>query len=255
MKIIVSPAKKMQVFNDAMLPGNPPVFLEEAKTLLSVLKAFSQAELRDLFKANEKITRENFARYQGMDLERNLSPAALTYIGIQYQYMAPHIFTDSQWQYLCKNLCILSGFYGLLRADDGIVPYRLEMQALLKTEGHDNLYSFWGDKIYRELVREDREILNLASKEYSKAVEPYLEEDVRFVSCIFGTLAAGKVKVKATEAKMARGEMVKWLSENQVRDLEQVKGFAQLGFTYEPELSDDRKLVFIKGQDSANLHK
>lgn len=246
MRIIISPAKKMQIYNDAMLPGKSPVFLQDAKKLLSVLKGFSEEELKLLFKANDKITRENYIRYQEMDLERNLSPAALTYIGIQYQYLSPQVFTDSQWDYLCRNLCILSGFYGLLRADDGIVPYRLEMQALLKMDGHHDLYGFWGDKIYRELVKDDREILNLASKEYSRAVEPYLEENVTFVSCIFGTETDGKVKVKATEAKMARGEMVRWLSENQISRLDRIKEFNRLDFQYSPELSDENKLVFLK---------
>lgn len=249
MRIIISPAKKMQYYNDAMLPGKSPVFLEEAKQLLSALKGYSEEELKLLFKANDKITRENYIRYRDMDLERNLSPAALTYIGIQYQYLSPHVFTDSQWDYLCENLCILSGFYGLLRADDGIVPYRLEMQALLKTKNHEDLYGFWGDKIYRELVREDREILNLASREYSRAVEPYLEKNVRFVSCVFGTLSDGKVKVKATEAKMARGEMVRWLAENQIRDMDRIKKFARLDFEYSPELSERDKLVFLKKKD------
>ena len=67
------------------------------------------------------------------------------------------------------------------------------------------------------MTREDKVILNLASKEYSKAVEPYLSENVRFVSCIFGCSdKKGGYKVKATEAKMARGSMVRWGAENNV---------------------------------------
>lgn len=248
MKIIVSPAKKMQVLNDAILPEKTPVFLEQAAGLLKELQKFSIEELKTLFKANDKITYENYRRYQDMDLTKNLTAAALSYVGIQYQYMAPHIFTVSQWNYTCEKLRILSGFYGILRADDGIVPYRLEMQAQLKCGGFENLYQFWGDSLYKELVKEDKLILNLASKEYSKAIEPFLEENVKFVTCIFYSIKDGQAKVKATEAKMARGEMVRWLSEKQIEKLEDVKNFTGLGFHFEPKRSGENELVFIKGE-------
>ena len=80
-------------------------------------------------------------------------------------------------QYVNRHLRILSGFYGILNACDGVVPYRLEMQAKLPVDGCRDLYEFWGDRLYRELVKEDQVIINLASKEYSKAVEPYIEKD------------------------------------------------------------------------------
>ena len=67
-------------------------------------------------------------------------------------------------------------------------------------------------------------IVNLASKEYSRAVEPYLEAHIDYVTCVFGTLAEDgtgglKVKVKATEAKMARGEMVRFMASGTRRGL------------------------------------
>ena len=116
----------------------------------------SEAELKALFKANDAITHENYLRYQTMRLDQGLTPAVLAYVGIQYQYMAPQIFTKEQWEYVCSHLRILSGFYGVLRADDGVVPYRLEMQARLKIGLHKDLYGWWGDKIYRELSEGSR---------------------------------------------------------------------------------------------------
>lgn len=89
---------------------------------------------------------------------------------------------------------------------DGVVPYRLEMQAKLQAGGYKNLYDFWGNRLYLELTQNDKSILNLASKEYSKAVEKYLTPEVEYVTCVFGMRQEGKIKVKATEAKMARGE-------------------------------------------------
>ena len=93
--------------------------------------------------------------------------------------------------------------------------------------------------------------MNLASKEYSRAVEPYLEAHIDYVTCVFGTLAEDgtgglKVKVKATEAKMARGEMVRFMAERGVRDAEGLKGFDRLGYRYCQEKSGDKEYVFIK---------
>ena len=182
-------------------------------------------------------------------MDNNLTGAVIAYEGIQYQYMAPQVFTERQWEYIKGHLRILSGLYGLLGPQDGVIPYRLEMQAKLQIGEHKDLYSFWGDRLYRELTREDRTILNLASKEYSKAIEKYLEKDVRYITCIFGEHIQGKIKVKATKAKMARGEMVRWLSENQIEEPEEIKNFHSLNYAFREEYSSEREFVFLEKEE------
>ena len=149
-------------------------------------------------------------------------------------------------KYLQKNLKILSGFYGILRAFDGVVPYRLEMQARLACDGYKNLYAFWNSLLYDELAKDDGEVLNLASKEYSKAVEPFVKNGVRFVTCVFGTYVKGKLKVKATEAKTARGEMVRLCAENNVQSVDEVKAYNVRGYVFNEELSSENEFVFVK---------
>lgn len=83
-------------------------------------------------------------------------------------------------------MIILSGFYGLLRPFDGVTSYQLETQAKLAVDGFRDLYQFWGDRLARQLAAETDFVLNLASKKYSKAVEPHLPENVHFVTCAFG---------------------------------------------------------------------
>ena len=113
-----------------------------------------------------------------------IAPAVTAYEGIQYRYMAPGVMETVHLDYLRGHLRILSGFYGLLRPFDGVIPYRLEMQAQLKVDGCLDLYRFWGDRLARQLALETDCVLNLASKEYSKAVEPHLSENVRFLQRI-----------------------------------------------------------------------
>lgn len=256
MKIIISPAKKMVQDDNSMLVSGFPSFAKQAEELHRILKKLSFEELKGILKCNDKLAELNFRRYRNMkrldeqDGYTDMTPALLTYEGIQYQYMAPRVFSDHQWDYVQKNLRILSGFYGILKPLDAVCPYRLEMQVVLAAGEAKNLYQYWGERIYRELVQDDKVILNLASKEYSKAVEPYLDPDVRFVTCIFGEAVENeqnrRFRVKATQAKMARGEMVRWLAEKQVEDVADIKEFDRLGYTFSPQDSGDDTFVFVK---------
>lgn len=140
------------------------------------------------------------------------------YQDIEVSYL--EVFEDDYFTYIEKHLRILSGFYGVLKPFDGITPYRLEMQARIKTDFCKNLYDFWNGDIYRE-VKDDL-ILNLASEEYAKTVRKYLEPEVRFVDCIFGEMIDGKVKEKGVYVKMARGEMVRFMAENSIHDIDDI---------------------------------
>lgn len=249
MNIIISPAKKMEMDEDIMCPSSSPVFLPQAKELREILAGYSRERLKSLYKANDAITELNYRRIQEMDLEKGTTPAVLAYIGIQYQSMAPRVFTDSQWEYVKEHLWILSGFYGALRAMDGIVPYRLEMQAKLPVGEKKDLYEYWGDRIYKELKKKSSLTVNLASKEYSRVMEPYLTKEDRFITCIFGSLSEGKnglqIKVKATEAKAARGTMVRWMAGRLIEDPEDLKEFSERGYHYSPEYSKENEFVFL----------
>lgn len=255
MKIIISPAKKMNVDTDSMPVEGLPVFLERANLLKDYIRTLTYEEAKTLWKCNDKIAELNYERFQRMDLSRNMTPAVLAYEGLQYQYMAPSVFERRQWDYINRSLRILSGFYGILSPSDGVVPYRLEMQARVALEVHGlhckNLYEFWGDSIFRQLTDQEDVIVNLASKEYSKAVEPWLRDGIRYVTCTFGCAEENgnfgeKIRVKATEAKMARGEMVRFLAERYASGPEEMKLFAGRGFRFREDLSDESNYVFVK---------
>ena len=247
MRIIISPAKKMVVDTDSFAVDGLPVFLEQTERLKAALQGMSPSELQTLWKCNDAISKLNVERLSAMDLRRRLTPAIVSYEGIQCRYMAPGVMGTAQLDYLQEHLRILSGFYGLLRPFDGVTPYRLEMQARLSVDGHRDLYDFWDDTLARQLAAETDFVLNLASKEYSKAVEPHLPKSVRFLTCTFGEWKDGKVIEKGTMCKMARGQMVRWLAENNVTSRADIRVFDQLGYRFQPELSNESHNVFLKG--------
>lgn len=246
MRMIISPAKKMREDTDTLPAMTTPVFLDRAGELKDWLNAMDAGTQQKLWACNEKIAAQNRERFLSMDLQRNLTPAVLSYDGIQYQYMAPAVLEESALSYLQEHLRILSGFYGVLRPMDGVVPYRLEMQAKGAPGRHKDLYDYWKDAIYEETVNGDHLILNLASKEYAKCIEPCLQKGDVFITCVFAEKAGGKPVTKGVYAKMARGSMVRFLAERGAKDPEEAKSFDIAGYHFDPERSTDTEYVFVR---------
>jgi len=246
MRIIISPAKKMNVDTDSLPVRDLPVFLEQTAELCRELQSKSPGELQKLWKCNDQIAALNVERLRQMDLRRNLTPAVLAYDGIQYQYMAPNVFTNREYDYIQEHLRILSGFYGVLRPFDGVIPYRLEMQAKLKIREAKDLYSYWSNKLAEYIFEGTDCIINLASKEYSICISKYLRPEIRFITCVFGEEKNGKIIEKGTKCKMARGEMVRYMSEHQITKPGDIRDFDRLDYVFDSERSDESTYVFVK---------
>ena len=159
-----------------------------------------------------------------------------------YLHGGPHSL-----DYLDRHLRILSGFYGVLAPRDGVVPYRLEMQAKLALpaqRGHgatSNLYEYWGDTLAHHVAQQFDVVVNVASVEYAKAVTPYLAEmGVRVLTCLFGTVrpSDGRLVQRSTEAKAARGDFVRWCAEHAVEATCDLDGFDDRGYHLDPARSD-----------------
>lgn len=246
MRIIISPAKKMRIDDYDLEPRSIPEFIDSTEVILDYLKNQNYDKLKSIWKCSDKIARLNYERILDMDLSKGLTPAIFAFDGIQYQYMSPNVLDIGAFEYLESHLRILSGFYGILRPFDGVVPYRLEMQSKLSGEKLNSLYDYWGDKIAKKIFSESNTIINLASKEYSKCISKFLTTDIRLITCIFGEVIDGKVIEKGTLAKMARGEMVRYMAENKVDNVEKLKNFKGLSYEYNDQLSNSNSFVFIK---------
>ena len=244
MKIILSPAKKMITDTDSIAPDGLPEFIEKTTEIQSWLKSKSKEELKEIWKCNDTIAEQNFNRLGNMNLYQMLSPAVLSYEGIAFQYMAPSVFEDMQLEYVQNHLRILSAFYGALKPMDGVTPYRLEMQAKIRIGDSKNLYEYWGDLLYRSVIDDSRIIINLTSKEYSKCIEKYLTPQDRYISVTFCEASGDKMVTKGTYAKMARGEMVRFMAENNIENPVDIKKFDRLGYSFRSDLSSDTEYVF-----------
>ncbi|KRL90971.1 peroxide stress protein YaaA [Lactobacillus kalixensis] len=244
MKIIIAPAKKMKRDLDTFPIKTKPAFLEKTQILAEFLKSRTTNELKQLWNASDKVVESSQKQLEELDLANQLTPAIIAFSGIQYQYMAPDLFTEPALDYIQDNLRILSGFYGALRPFDGVCPYRLELKTPMVGFIDYSLYHFWGSDVADSLFKNDDLVINLASKEYSRLISPYLSENRRMITVDFLEEKNGKWRTIATHAKMARGEMVRFIAERQIKNPTELQDFHDFDFEFDKQSSTSDHFIF-----------
>lgn len=234
----------MKIDRDSFPIQSKPQFLDKTRILERFLKSMSNEQLKDLWHASENVTKQSILQLENMNLDERLTPAILAFSGIQYQYMAPDLFTQPALDYIQKNLRILSGFYGMLRPFDGVCPYRLELNTKMVGFRDYSLYHFWGSDIAENLFQEDNIVIDLASKQYTRLVKPYLSQGRQLITVDFQELKNGKWKTVGVHAKMARGEMVRYIAEKQIKNPTDLQDFNDFEFQFEPDVSTKDHYVF-----------
>ncbi|MGN1389633.1 MAG: peroxide stress protein YaaA [Bulleidia sp.] len=243
MIVILSPAKKMMETGDDFQPEQLPEFLEDTMRLKEALRARSKAERKKLWNCSDALA-EKAEQMLRNDPSHPHSAAVFSYSGLAYQHLSASSMDDDMLAWIREHLRILSGFNGILRPYDGVVPYRLEMQAPLACGNAGNLYEFWNDRLYQTIA--DEKIINLASEEYSRAILPYAEKG-QVITITFLQEHHGKLVTKGSYAKMARGDMTRWMSEQNVNEPEELRKF-DLHYSYSEDLSSAEEFVFIQKQ-------
>ena len=252
MLTLLSPAKTLD-FSAAPkgLPATKPQFGKDIGVLLERCKKLDVASLQKLMNLSQPLAELNYQRFQDMKMPftaNNAKPCLLAFRGDVYRKLDAGSLSRRDLAWAQNHLRILSGFYGLLRPLDLIQPYRLEMGSRLDNARGKNLYEFWGDRLV-DLLNADRQgnvVLNLASKEYFKAV-PEKRLASRLVTAVFQEIRNGKPKTIAFSAKRARGLMARYVVENRIDDPKGLKDFAEEGYGFRKDLSDGDRLVFTRG--------
>ena len=253
MKILISPAKSLNLDKLPKEVGHSEItFRNEAWEIAKVLKDKSPKELSELMKISDKLAELNWSRNQnykkGFDSEIS-KQAIFAFDGEVFNGINIESINTDGLEYLQNNLRILSGQYGLLKPLDLIMPYRLEMGTKLSVNDNKNLYGFWGNKITETLKSELNEndiIVNLASAEYFKSVKQNLLDSI-IITPIFKDYKNGKLKTISFFAKKARGLMVRYMAENKIlNNVNLLKEFNAEGYMYDPKLSDEKNLTFIR---------
>ncbi|AZB22559.1 peroxide stress protein YaaA [Kaistella haifensis] len=252
MKIITSPAKLMNTENSTeFLKPTTPKLIEEATFIQSYLKEKTPKYLSELMEISSKLADENWERNQKWKAKptaKESAPAMFAFTGEVYRGLDAKTLDKKAIDYLQKNYRMLSGLYGLLKPSDRIMLYRLEMGRHFQFEQYQNLYEFWREKVTEQLNSELKTndlVLNLASSEYIKVIDKK-KLNAPLIDFDFYEIKDGKPKTIVVYTKHARGLMVRYCAENQVKTLDEVKGFNLERYRIDEKLSTDKKLVFAR---------
>lgn len=257
MLAVISPAKSLDFSIDRELTSpTVPRHLPKTEFLIKNLRKLSVSKIKTLMSISEKLAELNYERFQTFDLENAMSgkQALFVFKGDVYIGLEADTWQPSTVQHATKHLRILSGLYGLIRPLDVIQPYRLEMGTSLdlKSKGK-NLYAYWKKDITNQL-NEDIEnenakfLINVASTEYFKAVDTK-QICVPVIKVDFKDAKNGTYKMISFFAKKARGMMAKYIVENQLTNLEDLKGFNAEGYYFSSELSDNTNFTFLREEN------
>ena len=259
MLALISPAKTLDY--ETALPTDVhtlPRLLTHSQQLIDSSRQLSATQIADLMKVSEKIAQLNVARFKDWQPEFNFSnarQAVFAFKGDVYTGLDAYALNDSQIEYAQQHLRMLSGLYGLLRPLDLMMPYRLEMGTKLHNARGHNLYQFWGhhitDLINQDLANAESELLlNLASDEYYKSVN-VAEIRAEIIKPVFLDQKNGKYKVISFYAKKARGLMARYMIENQLQRIEDLKSFNLDGYYFDSGSSIHGELVFKRDEQAA----
>jgi cytoplasmic iron level regulating protein YaaA (DUF328/UPF0246 family) len=250
MLLLLSPSKTLdEKFPRPNLPYTLPVFLMQSSALVSILKRFKPDQLAELMSINSKLSVLNAERYQKWELpfpENSAFPAILCFKGEVYNGLKAQSLSENDLKFAQDHLRILSGLYGVLRPFDLMMPYRLEMGTGLKGPKFEDLYQFWGNRITDALVRDtaNQVLVNLASDEYFRAVNPSVFK--RVVKCHFREERNGKLQFVTIFGKKARGLMARFVIENRISKVEDLKAFDSEGYLFNEPASTKDEWTFSR---------
>ncbi|KLE16965.1 peroxide stress protein YaaA [Clostridium sp. C8] len=254
MIIVISPAKTLDFEKkDNNLPTSEPRFLAKSKIINKELKNYDSYSLEKLMKISTKLATLNKDRIEKWTTNLETSKQAiLAFKGDVYRGMDVGSLSHSELFYANDHLRILSGLYGILRPLDGINEYRLEMGIKLPVDKFKNLYEFWDNSLEESILEDikkhkNKTIINLASQEYFKSIEGLLErEDVTVITPTFKELRGDKYKIISLNAKKARGMMTRYIIQNEIEEIEEIKKFNLDGYEFNEEMSNEEEIVFTR---------
>lgn len=254
MLALLSPAKKLNTEDPLPTDAHSqPAMIAEAQALAERARRLSAADLKRLMGISDDLAQTNVARFRAFQPPFDLSnarQAVFLFAGDVYQGLDAYSLDRAGLDYAQAHLRILSGLYGLLRPLDLAQPYRLEMGTRIATDRADDLYGFWDGRIADCLAedlkdRRHRVLINLASNEYFKAVQPK-RLGVPVITPVFQEVRDGVPRQISFFAKKARGTMARDMIDRRLDDPEDLKGFNRDGYGYRPDLSSETKWVFTR---------
>ena len=251
---IISPAKTLDFETPTVTDEfTQPAYLTQSRKLVRRLRELSAPQIGKLMNVSDELAELNhrrFRRWKTPFRPDNARQAMFAFKGDVYLGLDAYTMRSDDIAFAQDHLRILSGLYGLLRPLDLMQPYRLEMGTRLETDAGRNLYQFWDGRLTEALANELKQsdsnaLVNLASNEYFKAVEPAALK-ARIVTPTFRDFRNGQYRFIQYFAKKARGAMARFIIDERIDDADGLKDFNRDGYAYNAELSNADDWVFTR---------
>lgn len=249
MMILLSPAKSLDYADTKLKDTTQAIFQDEVQEIVKVLRKKSTSGLKKLMKVSDKLAKENYTRYQEFSDSysmKNSKQAILAFKGDVYLGIQAETMKKADMNFAQKHVRILSGLYGILKPLDLMQPYRLEMGTKIPIKKTKNLYGYWDTKITEHINSEKPKfIVNLASKEYYKSIKED-QLNAKVVNINFKEFHGGELKFLSFNAKKARGMLTRYIIDNRIKTIEELKGFNTDRYYLDTDNSSEMSLQFIR---------
>ena len=254
MIVILSPAKIFKEYDESnLIDYKALTYQAQTLMLAQKLRNYTVEELEKLMKVSKEIAQLNQTRYQcfGQSHQKGYYAADYFY-GEAFKGLDAPSLTEEARGFMQEHIYILSGLYGCISALDVILPYRLEMGTKFLEDKKDTLYTLWKPLLTEHILRKleeakgEKVLINLASEEYSKAIDlKKVAKTYPVITMHFKVKKNDQYKVVGMYAKKARGLMARAICEAQIQTVEELKQFSKEGYSYHEALSTPTDFVFV----------
>lgn len=236
MKIIIAPSKTMK-YKDYGFDMSQQIFEDETRYLHSLLSQYNDEELCEFMKISYKQATTVYDYYH---LPQTSYPALSLYQGTVFKQLELEKY-HQHYDYLDEHVRIMSAYYGVLKYNTAITPYRLDMTMKFP---HLHLYEYWYTPIYRYFEKEDI-IISLASQEFTSMIHhPY----IYFIDFI--EIKDHKIKRNAMNIKKARGQMLNQMILNEVKTLDELKQLKINNYIYDASYEQEGVITFVHQKEN-----
>ena len=222
MHIILSPAKTMAGTSKIKAPaGTTPRFNQEAIEIALHMAQYPAEELGRMLKLSPKLMMESYHRFQNFhSAEEEPLQALLAYTGVVFKNINPK-------------------------------PYRMEYDVKLPELGEGNMYIYWRarqtEPLIEEVKADDNLLINLGSMDLQPSFDwKKVEQSVRVITPDFKVWKNGKAETIVIYAKMARGQMTRYIVKNRITNPDALKDFTWEGFRYREDISSENNWIFLQ---------
>jgi len=228
-----------------------PRFQHEAEAFARDMSQYSPETIADMLGCSEQIARQNRLRFMQFFDDREKMPALLAYHGQAYKHLKAETLSPDDWHFAQQHLWITSFLYGMLRPQDGILPYRMEGNVALPSGEGQHLFAFWKSRLTDLLISsvkaDDGILVHLATEEYQHLFDwQRVRQELRIVQPLFYVQKGPDLKMQAVWAKTCRGAMARFIIGHRLSKPEELNAFCYEGFCYASHLGEPAFPHFVK---------